>query len=126
MSIIGDALRQAFMPKAEYDTLRDEDKAWGRLRRPAVLALVGVLCAGVLFPVFIVLNIVFPADPASRPFCTGRRIQALPINGSRGSDLFPGAFYLTEEEAADYFWMVVFVPSSILFLVSLLYLVAGE
>lgn len=126
MAIIGDALRQAFMPKAEFDNLREEDKAWSRLRRPALLALVVALCAGVLFPVFIVLSIVFPADTASRPFCTDRRIQALPINGSHGSDLFPSAFYLTEEEAADYFWMVVFVPSSILFFASLIYLVAGE
>jgi hypothetical protein len=37
-----------------------------------------------------------------------------------------GAFYMTTAEAADFYWMVVFVPSAVLFAVSASYLVAGE
>ncbi|KAI8547328.1 hypothetical protein RHMOL_Rhmol07G0186600 [Rhododendron molle] len=73
--ILGDALQQAFMPKHEYETLREEDRAWLRLQKP------------------------------------------LSINGS-SSDLFPRAFYLTDQETMDYYWMVAFVPSALVFFVS--------
>ncbi|KAG9456145.1 hypothetical protein H6P81_000653 [Aristolochia fimbriata] len=125
MAIISDALRQAFMPKREYESLRDEDKAWGRLQRPMIIGVVVVLSLAVLVSAFISLRIVFPVDGVNRPFCQDRRIQALAVNSSRDSDIFPGAFYLTEEETADYYWMVVFIPSALVFVVSLVYLVAG-
>nr|DAD26887.1 TPA_asm: hypothetical protein HUJ06_028355 [Nelumbo nucifera] len=79
----------------------------------------------VLVSVFISLNIVFPADEGKRPFCRDRRLQPLSVNFSADSDLFPRAFYLTEQEAADYYWMVVFMPSAIIFFVSVVYLLAG-
>ncbi|KAI3973153.1 hypothetical protein MKW92_013383 [Papaver armeniacum] len=127
MAIISDALRQAFMPKHEYESLREEEKAWSRIQRPVVLVIVVILGLMVLISVTISLNIVFPSDIGSRPFCH----QRVEINdngllgGSGESDLFPGAFYLTEQEAVDYFWMVVFIPSAIIFLVSSIYLLAG-
>jgi hypothetical protein len=68
---------------------------------------------------------VFPGDSGKRPFCSGNRLQPLPIKHGGNSDLFPGAFYLTDQETVDYYWMVVFVPSGIVFLASLAYLVAG-
>lgn len=37
-----------------------------------------------------------------------------------------GAFYMTTAEAADFYWMVVFVPSAVLFGASFTYLLAGE
>lgn len=75
----------------------------------------------------------FPRDVLRRPLCSDlSRLQTLSINvssseggGSGDSDLFPRAFSLTDQETVDYYWMVVFVPSALIFLVSVLYLVAG-
>lgn len=127
MAILGDALRQAFMPKREYDSLRDEEKAWVRLQRPMVAALTCAIAFSVIIAASVSLSIVFPRDVNRRPFCKDRRIQALSVNATQEPDLYGyhGAFYLTDEEAADYYWMVVFVPSAIVFLASALYLLAG-
>lgn len=141
MAIIGDALRQAFMPKHEYECLRDEDKAWNRLQRPFVICTLTLISLAIIISTVISLKIVFPIDPARRPFCVDYRIQPLSINftniattgggggvggGSAGdSDTFPGAFYLTNQETVDYYWMVVFVPSTFIFAVSSVYLIAG-
>ncbi|RZC90587.1 hypothetical protein C5167_029721 [Papaver somniferum] len=127
MAIISDALRQAFMPKHEYESLREEEKAWSRIQRPIVLVIVMILGLMVLISVTISLNIVFPSDNGNRPFCH-QRVQINDnglLGGSGESDLFPGAFYLTEQEAVDYYWMVVFIPSAIIFVVSSVYLLAG-
>ncbi|XP_008793053.2 uncharacterized protein LOC103709477 [Phoenix dactylifera] len=127
MAIIGDALRQAFMPKHEYESLREEERAWGRLQRPLVAALAAALGLAVIVAVSGSMSIVFPGDAGRRPFCRDRRIQALPMNASQEPDLYRyhGAFYLTDEEAADYYWMVVFIPSAIVFWASVVYLLAG-
>lgn len=149
--LLSDALRQAFMPKHEYENLREEDKAWHKLQRPLLLILLGFIFVSILVSTVISLYIVFPVDPLSRPFCNDLRIQPLPINitaaamaaaaaeaegvsssgrggGESGGDLdiFPGAFYLTDQETVDYYWMVVFVPSTFVFVASVVYLVAGE
>ncbi|KAJ4958952.1 hypothetical protein NE237_026063 [Protea cynaroides] len=125
MAIIGDALRQAFMQKHEYESLREEEKAWGRLQRPVVMVIMTILWLAVFISGFISLKIVFPGDKGKRPFCRDRRLQHLPINVTSESDLYMGAFYLTEQEAADYYWMVVFIPSAIFFFASVVYLVSG-
>ncbi|EHA8591168.1 hypothetical protein COCNU_scaffold035709G000010 [Cocos nucifera] len=127
MAIIGDALRQAFMPKHEYESLREEEKAWGRLQRPLAAVLAAALGLAVVVAVFVSMSIVFPGEAGRRPFCRDRRIQALPMNASQEPDLYRyhGAFYLTDEEAADYYWLVVFIPSAIVFLASVVYLLAG-
>lgn len=127
MAIIGDALRQAFMPKHEYESLREEEKAWGRLQRPLAVVLAAALGLAVVVAVSVSMSIVFPWDAGLRPLCRDRRIQALPMNASLEPDLYGyhGAFYLTDEEAADYYWMVVFIPSAIVFLASVVYLLAG-
>ncbi|KAL5850443.1 hypothetical protein ACOSQ4_008456 [Xanthoceras sorbifolium] len=130
MAIIGDALRQAFMPKHEYESLREEDKAWVKLQRPLLVSVVTFICLVVVVSTVVSLKIVFPGggDDAKRPFCGELRLQPLPINvkgGGGDSDLFPGAFYLTDQETVDYYWMVVFIPSMIIFLASAAYLVAG-
>ncbi|CAI9093497.1 OLC1v1029006C1 [Oldenlandia corymbosa var. corymbosa] len=137
MALLGDALRQAFMPKHEYESLREEDRAWHKLQRPLLSFSFGFVSISILICTVISLKIVFPSDPLSRPFCDDLRIQPLSINltaasvgggsgtGSGDSDLFPGAFYLTDQETVDYYWMVVFVPSSLVFLASVVYLVAG-
>lgn len=145
MAIIGDALRQSFMPKHEYECLREEDKAWNRLQRPFVICTLTLISLAIVVSTIISLKIVFPLDPARRPFCNDYRIQPLSINftniastggagataaagsGTAGdSDGFPGTFYLTNQETVDYYWMVVFVPSAFIFVASAVYLIAGE
>ncbi|KAG5244273.1 eukaryotic translation initiation factor [Salix suchowensis] len=125
MALISDALRQAFMPKHEYESLREEDRAWVKLQRPLWIYTVGIICLVIFVSTIVSLKIVFPGDNGKRPFCNGNRLQPLPIKNGGDSDLFPGAFYLTDQETVDYYWMVVFVPSMIAFLASLAYLVAG-
>ncbi|XP_022730278.1 uncharacterized protein LOC111285220 isoform X2 [Durio zibethinus] len=129
MEIIGDALRQAFMPKHEYESLREEDKALTRLQRPILIGSIGIICLAIFVCTIISLEIVFPRDVLKRLFCDDQRLQPLPLNvkggGAGGSDLLPGAFYLTDQETVDYYWMVVFIPSMVIFLASVAYLVAG-
>ncbi|XP_021739204.1 uncharacterized protein LOC110705611 [Chenopodium quinoa] len=127
MDLIGDALRQAFMPKHEYQNLRDEDKAWLKLQRPICVSIVCIISLAIVVSTAISLKIVFPGDSGNRPFCFDLRLQPLPINAttSGDSDPLPGAFYLTDQETVDYYYMVLFLPSSILFLASVLYIVAG-
>ncbi|KAJ6697985.1 hypothetical protein OIU79_011519 [Salix purpurea] len=125
MALISDALRQSFMPKHEYESLREEDRAWVKLQRPLWIYTVGIICLVIFVSTIVSLKIVFPGDNGKRPFCNGNRLQPLPIKNGGDSDLFPGAFYLTDQETVDYYWMVVFVPSMIAFLASLAYLVAG-
>ncbi|KAJ9546775.1 hypothetical protein OSB04_019318 [Centaurea solstitialis] len=134
MAIIGDALRQAFMQKHEYESLRDEDKAWSKLQRPILISVFAFITSSIFIATVISLKIMFPSDPGRRPFCKDLRIQPLSINfstieaadiGIRGEDRLGGAFYLTDQETVDYYWMVVFVPSAMVFAVSVVYLVAG-
>lgn len=129
MAILGDALRQAFMPKHEYESLREEDKAWTKLQRPILIGSIVIICVAIFVGMIISLKIVFPGDDLKRPFCDDRRLQPLPLNPKGGGvgdpDLFPGAFYLTDQETVDYYWLVVFIPSMIIFLASAAYLVAG-
>ncbi|CAH1428014.1 unnamed protein product [Lactuca virosa] len=135
MAIIGDALRQAFMQKHEYESLRDEDKAWTKLQRPILICGFAFITFSIFISTIISLNIIFPSDPGRRPFCSDLRIQPLSINFSSigaadvriggGEDRVGGAFYLTDQETVDYYWMVVFVPSAMVSVVSAVYLVAG-
>jgi hypothetical protein len=132
MAMLVDALRQAFlMPRRAYAALRDDEgRALPRLRRP--LAGVAAVCAAVAVAACVSLGIVFPAEPAERPFCRERRmLEALPAGASSREEpeayrYRGGAFYMTTAEAADFYWMVVFVPTSILFGASFTYLLARE
>lgn len=112
--IAGDALRQAFMPKDEYESLREEEKVWGRLQRPLVMMFVTVIWVGIVVSAVLALVVVFPGK-GERSFCQKRRIQALPS----------AAYLLTEEEAVQYFWFGLFLPTNILIVVSIIYLLAG-
>lgn len=91
------------------------------------MTFVAILWTAVIVSSFVSMKIVFPAQDGSRPFCTSRdrRIEELPENATRYSDMVPGAFYLTEQEVADYYWLVVFIPSAIIFFASVIYLLAG-
>ncbi|KAL6980114.1 hypothetical protein U1Q18_021765 [Sarracenia purpurea var. burkii] len=130
MAILGDALRQAFMPKHEYEFLREEDRAWLRLQRPLSIFVLAFFSLAIVISTWISLSIVFPGEGGKRSFCSDLRLQPLSINvsaaaGGDSGDLFPRAFYLTDQETVDYYWMVLFVPTTLLFFVSVVYLVAG-
>ncbi|EPS64633.1 hypothetical protein M569_10146, partial [Genlisea aurea] len=132
MAITDDALRQAFMPKQEYGSLREEDKALRKLHMHLLFAALALVSVAVLVPAAISLKIVFPDDSLRRPFCRDLGIQPLALNftssqmsGGRESDLLPGAFVLTDQETVDYYWMVAFLPSAFLFAVSVVYLIVG-
>lgn len=133
MAIIGDALRQAFMPKHEYDCLRAEDKALHKLQKPFILLTLTLISVAILLSTIISLKIVFPNDKLRRPFCGDSRIQPLAVNftevggggSGRDSDPLPGAFVLTDQETAEYYWMVMFIPSAMVFFASVVYLIAG-
>ncbi|RRT33260.1 hypothetical protein B296_00057014, partial [Ensete ventricosum] len=117
------------MPKREYERLREEERAWGRLQRPLVTSAAAAVGFAVLVAVIVNLSIVFPREASQRPFCRDWKVlQALQLNVSQESELhrYRGAFYLTDQEAVDYYWMVVFVPSAVVFVISVAYLVAGE
>ncbi|KAK1264581.1 hypothetical protein QJS04_geneDACA019429 [Acorus gramineus] len=125
MAIIGDALRQAFMPKREYESLREEEKVWGRLQRPLFVALAAAVTFSIAGFVYLSLAIAFPPESGRRPFCRDRRIHPLSVNVDDEPDLYRGSLYLTDEEVSEYYWLVVFVPSLIVFLASVVYLLAG-
>ncbi|KAH7532960.1 hypothetical protein FEM48_Zijuj04G0078800 [Ziziphus jujuba var. spinosa] len=80
MAIIGEALRQAFMPKHEYECIREEERAWGKLQRPLSVAFMAFVSLLFIICTIISLNIVFPSDIAKRPFCSDRRLQRLPVD----------------------------------------------
>ncbi|KAG2243896.1 hypothetical protein Bca52824_094271 [Brassica carinata] len=67
------------------------------------------------------LKIVFPSNVLKRPFCGDVKLQPLNMYGNSVSR----CFYLTDQETVDFYWMVVFLPSMMIFLVSSVYLVAG-
>ncbi|KAG6387981.1 hypothetical protein SASPL_153177 [Salvia splendens] len=127
MAIVSDALRQAFMPKHEYESLREEEKAWHRMQKPLILLALALVSLAISVSTAITFRIVFPADNLRRPFCRDFRIHPLPVNftGDGDSDLLTNAFVLTDQETVDYYWMVMFLPSSMLFAVSAVYLIAG-
>ena len=111
-----------------YEALRDEERA---LRLAAAAA--ACVAFSTVAAVGISLGIVFPDEPADRPFCRERRmLEALPAAASSREEepeayrSRGGAFYMTTAEAADFYWMVVLVPSAVLFATSAAYLVSGE
>lgn len=111
MAIIGDALRQAFMPKHEYQNLRDEEIAWIKLQKPIFIVVFTIIILLILTSNAITLRTMFPSDPQSRPFCKRVSIETTTVN--------------EDQEIVDYYWLVVFVPSVILFFLSAIYLVEG-
>lgn len=125
------------MPIHEYESLRNEEKAWHKLQKPLILLALTLVSLAIFISTLISLKIVFPADNLRRPFCRDLRIQPLPVNfttsaadadaggGDGDSDLFPSAFVLTDQQTVDYYWMVVFVPSAMLSAISAVYLIAG-
>ncbi|KAJ6354540.1 hypothetical protein OIU76_027371 [Salix suchowensis] len=110
---------------ANTNVFAKKTKHGTKLQRPLLISTVGITCLVIFVSTTVSFKIVFPGDNGKRPFCSGNRLQPLPLKNGGDSDLFPGAFYLTDQETVDYYWMVVFVPSVIVFLASLAYLVAG-
>ncbi|CAN7015571.1 unnamed protein product [Brassica rapa subsp. trilocularis] len=80
MAIIGDAL-----PKHEYASLREEDRALIKLQRPLLMSTLGFICCVIFTCTVVSSRIVFPSNVLRRR-----------------------AFYLTDQETVvDFYWMVV-------------------
>lgn len=117
----GHALRQAFMSIEDYEGLREEERVWARLQRPLCMVGVTVVWTTVVVAMMIMVDVVFAVSGDDFPFCQKRR---LPSYGVAGRGDIPSYVY-TEEEAVDAFWLVVFLPSSVVFVFSSVYLFAG-
>lgn len=120
------------MSKEDYDGLREETKVWRKLQRPLCMIGVAVVWAAVVVALAIMLDIVFAVSAADYPFCQKRRLEhtALGVGGDGGRDGRDGqdgtpSYAYTEEQAVQYFWLVVFLPSSIIFAIAVIYLFAG-
>ncbi|KAI3743552.1 hypothetical protein L1987_61262 [Smallanthus sonchifolius] len=94
------------MPKHDYAILRDEDKAWIKLRTPISIFFLTFVSLSIFISTAIRFKIVFRSDSVTRPFCTDPPIEK-------------------DAEIAAFYWMIVFVPSAIFSLLSAIYLVAG-
>ncbi|CAM6095568.1 unnamed protein product [Calypogeia fissa] len=129
MQTAGDALRQAFMPKEEYESLRDEERAWKKLERPLVMSIVTCIWACVAIAFLVIIDIEFAVTNNEWPFCQKKRLESLRVKAEGPAPPGMGdsraSYLLTEEEAAQYFWIVVFLPTSIIFGVAVVYLLAG-
>uniref|UniRef100_M4F7I3 Uncharacterized protein n=1 Tax=Brassica campestris TaxID=3711 RepID=M4F7I3_BRACM len=80
MAIIGDAL-----PKHEYASLREEDRALIKLQRPLLMSTLGFICCVIFTCTVVSSRIVFSSNVLRRR-----------------------AFYLTDQETVvDFYWMVV-------------------
>ncbi|BBN11321.1 hypothetical protein MPTK1_5g10900 [Marchantia polymorpha subsp. ruderalis] len=122
----GDALRQAFMSKDDYELLREEERAWRRLARPCLMTVVVIIWTCVVIASAIMIDVVFAVTDQEWPFCQKKRLESLQIDPDPVMNGDSRASYLlTEEEAAQYFWIVVFLPTSIVFGVAVVYLFAG-
>lgn len=117
----GDALRQAFMSKEDYAELREEERAWSKLQKPLCMIAITVVWTVVVVSMMVMVDVVFAVSGQSYPFCQKRR---LPADGMARSEELP-KFVYTEEEAVDAFWLVVFLPSSFVFVFATIYFLAG-
>ncbi|KAJ9559183.1 hypothetical protein OSB04_013797 [Centaurea solstitialis] len=124
MAIVEDDLRQVFIPKHRYKSLRDEDKACIKLQRPIVVFIFILVILSIVISIAISLKTVFPTDLQTPPFCKNRT-ETTNTTPSIAEDHADGDFNLTDQEIIDYYWIVMFVPSAILFLLTAVYLVAG-
>ncbi|KAH0871553.1 hypothetical protein HID58_078575, partial [Brassica napus] len=97
--IIRDALHQAFMPKQECESLREEED----------IALIKLQRQWVSFALSSSLHDLHLENCVS-------------FECSEEAVLRRRAFYLTDQETVDFYWMVVFLPSMMIFLVSSVYL----
>lgn len=113
----GDALRQAFMSREDYAGLREEERVWAKLQKPLCMAGVTAVWTVVVISMFVMVDVVFSVSGGqSYPFCQKRLIVV---------DDLPSSLKYTEEEAVDAFWLVAFLPSSFIFVFSIIYLFAG-
>lgn len=123
-----DALRQVFMSKEDYECLRVKRTLCERIQRPLAMVSLCLLWGSVLISMAVMLDIVFAITGQDYPFCQKKRLEQLAVkvdtqsfkNGKSKASLS-----FTEEEAAQYFWAVVFLPTWIVFSVAVIYLFAG-
>ncbi|KAL9275400.1 hypothetical protein AKJ16_DCAP23247 [Drosera capensis] len=114
-----DTLRQSLMPLPHQVQHRN-------LQKPISISIVFLLCLAILVSTIVSLTIVFPRDnSALRPFCRDLRVSGSSGRGRDEVDVLPGAFYLTDQETVDYYYMVLFLPTALVAVVAAVYLIAG-
>ncbi|KAL3699064.1 hypothetical protein R1sor_017086 [Riccia sorocarpa] len=122
---VDDALRAAFISKDNHEPSHEET-ARKRLARPCVMVLVSIIWTCVFIASAIMVDIVFAVTDQEWPFCQKKRLESLDVHPDPMLDGDLRASYLiTEEVAAQYFWLVVFLPTSVVFGVAVVYLFAG-
>lgn len=107
------------MSSEDYEELRDEERVWARLQRPLGMAVVVVVWTAVVVSMMIMVDVVFAVSGDAFPFCQTRRLPSYHLGVGARHRVY------SEEEAVDTFWLVVFLPSSIVFVFSAIYLFAG-
>ncbi|MCO5608967.1 hypothetical protein L7F22_063185 [Adiantum nelumboides] len=112
-------LRQTLMSREEYMEVREEDRVLKQLQRPLCLLAAASLFTVVATSAAVALYIVFPSGGGS-PFCSKH-----PIPASGITDDSMHSYYFTEYEATQYFWLVAFIPTFLVFFISAIYLFAG-
>lgn len=113
------SLRQAFMSSEDYEGVRAEQRVWAKLQRPLCMAGVVIVWTAVVIAMMIMVDVVFAVSGDAFPFCQPRRLPSYNLVGEAAARVY------SEEEAVDAFWLVVFLPSSVVFVFSAIYLFAG-
>ncbi|EFJ32778.1 hypothetical protein SELMODRAFT_85797 [Selaginella moellendorffii] len=116
----GDALKQAFMSREDYESLPVGNKVWDNLARPVLLWATIVLGTAVFVAGVAMTAMVF--EVGQWHSCSRKRLTPLPA-ASLGESR--AAYLLTQEEARIYFWMVIFLPTAAFFAVAVVYLASG-
>lgn len=121
-----DILRQAFMSREDYDELREEEKVWRKLQKPLCMVAFTVVWTAVVIAMMIMVYVVFEVSDQKYPFCQKRRLPSYNLAGDASDRGDLPSYVYTEEEAVDAFWMVAFLPTSVVYVFSIIYLFAGE
>ncbi|KAH9540846.1 hypothetical protein CY35_14G026400 [Sphagnum magellanicum] len=89
--------------------------------------MVGVTLVWIAVVVAIVISvdIVFAVTGSDYPFCLKRRLEHMRVGGDSERDPGIASYAFTEEEAVQYYWAAVFLPTSVVFTITVIYLFAG-
>lgn len=105
------------MSREDYEGLRAMELAWARLQKPLCMVGVLVVWTAVVVALMLMVDVVFAVSGDEFPFCQQRRLPSYNLVASNAGNI--------EEDAVDAFWLVVFLPSSVVFVFSAIYLFAG-
>jgi hypothetical protein len=125
MQTAGEGLRQAFMSKEEYQGLREEERVWREVKKQLCMVGVTLVWIAMVVAIAISVDIVFAVTGSDYPFCLKRRLEHMKVGGDSERDPGIASYAFTEEEAVQYYWAAVFLPTSVVFTITVIYLFAG-